>query len=240
MAHPHRSPTSGHLFHQCPAAAWLPGPPGGLPGAHRSGPAGQPRALSAGYSEAATPVWCSRLGYGHRAKLAPARFLSGWGAASWLQAPVVPQLSLLGDPARRAQQQFRLRRPTETAGPLRGAEPGCGCADRGGATRTGTSTPEVFSEHLPLGALPLANSGRALLHAQTLGGGGRRVCDAGNVVTTPRGPQARASLRIGEPTANRASTWAVIGRSCVDGCVRRNTASAPSLESRAKGKMLKV
>lgn len=187
VAHPYRAPTSSHLFHQCPAAAWLPGPPGGLPGAHGSGRAGQPRALSAGYSEAATPVWCSCLGYSHRAKLAPALFLSGRGEASWLQAPVVPQLSLLGDPARRAQQQFRLRRPAETAGAVRGAGPGCGSADWGGATRTGTSTPEVFSERLPRGALPLANSGRALLHAQTLGGGGRRVCDAGNVVTPPRG-----------------------------------------------------
>lgn len=129
VAHPYRAPTSGHLFHQCPAAAWLPGPPGGLPGAHRSGRAGQPRALSAGYSEAATPVWCSRLGYSYRAKLAPEPFLGSWGAASWLQTPVVPQLSLLGDPTRRAQQQFRLRRPAETAGAVHRAGPRCGCAD---------------------------------------------------------------------------------------------------------------
>lgn len=103
----------------------FPDPPGGLPGARRSGRAGQPRDPSSGCSEAATPMWYSRLGYSRRATVvAPARSLRGRGATDWAAGAAAAAAQPPADPARRAQQQFRLRRPAETAEVVRGAGPG--------------------------------------------------------------------------------------------------------------------
>lgn len=139
------------------------------------------------HSKAATPVGCSCFGNGRRATLAPARPFRGRGAADWAAGAVLPPLSLpeTRPAALSSSSGYGGRRRPQ--GRSAGRDKGGGRPERGGARCAGTSTCNVFSGRAPLRALPLAICGRARLHARTLGGGGRVVCDAGNVVTPPRG-----------------------------------------------------
>lgn len=105
-----------------------------------------------------------------------------------LRAPVLSPLSLpeARPAANRSSSGYGGRRSPR--GRRAGRGRGGGSASRGGATRAGPSTPRFPAGAPPLGAFPLVRGGRARLHAGTLGGGGGRICDAGNVVTLASRP----------------------------------------------------
>lgn len=130
--------------------------PGGLPGDLRSGRAGQPRARSAGCTESATLVWCSHFGNSHWVTLVPARPLHSRGTADWAAGARAAAPQPPGDPASRAQQ-FRLRRPAETAGAERGAGQGRRARGAGRGTARGDEYVRNFQREPPSRALLLAS-----------------------------------------------------------------------------------
>lgn len=144
-------------------------------------------------SKTATPVLCSRFGNSRQATPtpappAPARPLRGRGAADWAAGADAAAAQPPVDPASRAQQQFRLRRPKETARAERGAGQRRRALGEGRGEARGDEHVRSFQRARPAKGALIGHLWARLL-ARTDAGRGREgvVCDAGNVVTPPCG-----------------------------------------------------
>lgn len=132
-------------------------------------------------SKTATPGWCSRFGNSRPATPAPARPLRGRGAADWAAGAKATAAQPPVDPASRAQQQFRLRRPKETARAERGAgQRRRALGERRGEAR-GDEHVRSFQRARPPKGAAIGHLWAPLLARTTLGGG-ERVLSATRVM----------------------------------------------------------
>lgn len=118
----------------------------------------------------------------------PARLRRGRGAVDGAAGADAAAAQPPVDPASLAQQQFRLRRPKETARAERGAGQKRRALREGRGEARGDEHVRSFPRARPAKDAPIGHLWARLL-ARTEAGRGREgvVCDAGNVVTPPCG-----------------------------------------------------